>query len=103
MSPKLGRAIVLRDGHCRFGTCDCRHGLEIHHLVPGTWGGTDDPSNLAAVCTSRRHHQMLIPNGPWALIGNPNLPDGLRLVRYKDLSDDEARTYGLPPPSGRSP
>jgi hypothetical protein len=47
---------------------------------------------------------MLIPNGPWALVGNPNRPDGLRLVRYHDLTDDEAREYGLPPPpSGRSP
>jgi hypothetical protein len=103
LSPKLARAVHLRDGHCRLGTCDCTHGLEIHHLIPSSWGGSDEPSNLAVVCTSRRHHQMLIPNGPWALVGNPNRPDGLRLVRYHDLSDDEAREFGLPPPSGRSP
>jgi Domain of unknown function (DUF222)/HNH endonuclease len=103
LSPKLARAVQLRDGHCRFGTCDCQNGLEIHHLVPRTWGGSDDPSNLAAVCTTRRHHQMLIPNGLWALVGNPNRPDGLLLVRYHDLTDDEAREYGLPPPSGPSP
>ena len=103
LSSKLGRAILLRDGHCRLGTCDCTHGLQIHHLVPRSWGGSDDPSNLAAVCMPRRHHQMLIPNGPWALVGNPNRPDGLRLVRYDELTDDEARVYGLPPPSGRSP
>lgn len=103
LSPKLARAVQLRDGHCRFGTCDCTYGLEIHHLVPRTWGGSDDPSNLAAVCVAARHHQMLIPNGRWALVGNPNRPDGLRLVRYHDLTDDEARGYGLPPPSGRSP
>ncbi len=100
LSPKLARAILLRDGHCRCGTCDRRGGLQIHHLVPRSWGGSDDPSNLAAVCTSAGHHQMLVPSGPWALVGNPNRPDGLRLVRYGDLSDEEARHYGLPPPRG---
>jgi len=46
---------------------------------------------------------MLIPHGPWALVGNPNRPDGLRLVRYTDLTADQARRYGLPPPSRASP
>jgi hypothetical protein len=103
ISQKVARGVVLRDGHCRLGTCDCRFGLQIHHLVPRSWGGTDDPSNLAAVCVARRHHQMLIPTGPWALVGNPNRPDGLRLVRYDELTADEASEYGLPPPTGRSP
>jgi hypothetical protein len=67
---------------------------------PRSWGGTDDPANLAAVCRSAGHHQMLIPTGPWALVGNPNRPDGLRLVRYHDLTDDEARRHGPPPPRG---
>jgi hypothetical protein len=98
LSTKLARAILLRDGHCRFGTCGCRHSLEVHHLVPRSWGGSDDPSNLAAVCKAGRHHQMLIPNGPLALVGNPNQPDGLRVVRYHDLTPEQARHYGLPPP-----
>jgi HNH endonuclease len=98
LSTKVARAILLRDGRCRCGTCEVRHGLQIHHLVPRSWGGTDEPSNLAAVCTPAGHHQMLIPTGPWALVGNPNQPDGLRLVRYHDLTDEQARHYGLPPP-----
>ena len=103
LSEKIARAVLLRDGHCRCGTCDARVGLQIHHLVPRSWGGSDDISNLAAVCTLTGHHQVLIPNGPWALVGNPNQPDGLRLVRYADLTADEARGYGLPPPSRASP
>jgi 5-methylcytosine-specific restriction endonuclease McrA len=103
LSDKIARAVLLRDGHCRCGTCDIRYGLHIHHLVPRSWGGTDNPSNLAAVCTVIGHHQMLIPNGPWALVGNPNQPHGLRLVRYTDLTDHQARHYGLPPPSRTSP
>jgi hypothetical protein len=104
ISDKIARAVLLRDGHCRCGTCDLRYGLQIHHLVPRTWGGSDAISNLAAVCTVAGHHQMLIPHGPWALVGNPNQPDGLRLLRYADLTPDQARTYGLPPPPrGASP
>ncbi len=50
-------------------------------------GGTDDIANLAAVCTggTTDHHIMLIPHGPWTLTGNPNLPDGLRLIHRDEL------------------
>ena len=101
LSPKIVRSVRLRDGHCRCGNCEIRHGLEIHHLVPRSWGGTDDISNLAAVFAA--HHRELIPHGPWALVGNPNQPDGLRMVRYDTLTPDEARRYGLPPPSRPPP
>ena len=33
---------------------------------------------------------MLIPNGPYAIVGNPNLPDGLRTVHIDDLTPEEA-------------
>ncbi|HEX5588386.1 MAG TPA: HNH endonuclease signature motif containing protein, partial [Acidimicrobiia bacterium] len=100
ISPKISRSVRLRDGHCRCGNCDIRHGLEIHHLVPRSWGGTDDISNLVAVFAA--HHRELIPHGPWALVGNPNQPDGLRRIRYDTLTDHEATQHGLPPPARRS-
>ena len=89
LSPKITRAALLRDGHCRCGTCDRRHGLQIHHLWPRSWGGTDDISNLAAVCVggSTDHHPALVPHGPWLLLGNPNRPDGLRLVHRDQIPD----------------
>ena len=99
LSPKVLRAVLLRDGKCRCGTnCGLRHGLEVHHLVPRSWGGTDDVANLVAVFAG--HHAELVPHGPWALVGNPNQPDGLRRVLSADLSAEEARHYGLPPPPG---
>jgi len=98
LSEKITRAIRLRDGHCRWPGCDVRHGLEIHHLVPRSWGGTDDPANLAATCKVRGHHQALVPHGPLVLAGNPNRPDGLVLVRYDELTDDQAWELRLPPP-----
>jgi hypothetical protein len=94
LSPKLQRSVLLRDGHCRCGNCDLRYGLQVHHLRPRTWGGNDDISNLAAVASV--HHPMLIPNGPYALVGNPNLPDGLQMVHIDDLTPEQAAQVGLP-------
>jgi len=78
LSWKVRRAVLLRDARCRVTGCGRRRGLEVHHLVPRSWHGTDDISNLAAVCPA--HHRLLIPHGLLALVGNPNLPDGLQLV-----------------------
>jgi Domain of unknown function (DUF222) len=97
LSPKIARAVLLRDGHCRIPGCEVRHGLHIHHLRPRSWGGSDDLSDLAAVCGAGGHHPMLVPNGPWALVGNPNQPDGLQLVRVDELTVEQARQLGLPP------
>jgi HNH endonuclease len=98
LSPKIVRAVLLRDGHCRVPGCEIRHGLEVHHLRPRSRGGSDDPSNLATVCRPGGHHGMLVPTGRWALVGNPNRPDGLRLVRLDELTDDQATQLGRPPP-----
>jgi hypothetical protein len=96
LSPKVLRAVLSRDGQCRCGTnCGLRHRLEVHHLVPRSWGGSDDLANLVAV--SAGHHAELIPHGPWALVGNPNHPDGLKRVLSTSLTADEARHHGLPP------
>ncbi len=99
LSPKVVRAILLRDGHCRCGNCDLRYGLHVHHLRPRSWGGGDEPSNLAMVASV--HHPMLIPHGSYALVGNPNRPDGLRLVHIGELTPEEAAQVGLPPPRAR--
>ena len=102
LSPKIARAVLLRDGHCRIPGCEIRYGLHVHHLRPRSWGGTDDISDLAAVCTAGGHHQMLVPHGPWALVGNPNQPDGLRLVHLDDLTVEDALQLGRPPPRALS-
>ena len=98
LSPKIMRAVLLRDGHCRIPGCEVTYGLHVHHLRPRSWGGDDELSGLAAVCVIAGHHPMLVPNGPWALVGNPNLPDGLRLVHIDNLTPEDAEQLGLPPP-----
>ncbi len=88
LSPKVTRAVLLRDGHCRWPGCTRRTGLQVHHLWPRSWGGTDELENLAATCVggSTDHHPRLAPHGPSLLVGDPNQPDGLRLVHRADLA-----------------
>ena len=79
LTPKVRRAVVQRDGRCRWPGCETRWGLEVHHLIPRSQGGSDVFTNLATVCAT--HHRRLVPHGTWTLTGNPNRPDGLTLTR----------------------
>jgi len=87
LSPKVVRGVRLRDAKCRWPGCDRRTGLHVHHLWPVSWGGTDDQSNLALACVGggTDHHGLLAPQGEYLLLGNPNVPEGLHLVRVDDL------------------
>ena len=93
LSPKIVRAVLLRDHSCQI--CGRRHRLQIHHLRPRSWGGTDDISDLAAVCTTC--HPDLVPHGPYALVGNPNQPGDLHKVHLDDLTPQQRQQIGLPP------
>jgi hypothetical protein len=94
LSPKIVRAVLLRDHCCQI--CSRRHRLQIHHLRPRSWGGTDEISDLAAVCSTC--HPDLVPHGPYALVGNPNLPGDLRKVHLDDLTPEQREQLGLRPP-----
>jgi hypothetical protein len=94
LSPKTVPAVLLRDHCCRI--CGRRHRLQIHHRRPRSWGGTDEISDLASVCTTC--HPDLVPHGNYALVGNPNLPDGLDRVHLDDLTPEQREQVGLPPP-----
>jgi len=83
LSEKSKRVVRQRDGKCRWPGCDQRIGLEVHHLWPASWGGSDELWNLAAVCW--HHHHQLAPQGRWLLLGNPNHPAGLSLIDRDDL------------------
>ncbi len=83
LNEKVKRVVKQRDGHCRWPGCDRRVGLQVHHLWPSSWGGTDDLWNLATVCTV--HHAQLAPQGRVLLLGNPSSPGGLSLFDRDDL------------------
>ena len=92
VSQKRRRAAVRRDGRCRWPGCGHRLRLQVHHLDPSSWGGSDDTSNLAAVCPY--HHGLLIPHGDYVLGGKPNQPDGLTL---RLVTAEERRLRRLEP------
>jgi hypothetical protein len=96
LAPRVRKSVLRRDGHCRMGDCDRRHGLQVHHLWPKSWGGGDEQSNLASICVGggTDHHADLAPHGPWLLLGNPNRPDDMRLVHRSEL-EHLARLAGL--------
>jgi len=92
VSQKRRRAVVRRDGRCRWPGCNRRLRLQVHHLHPSSWGGGDETSNLASVCAY--HHGLLIPHGDYVLDGNPNRPDGLTL---RLVTAEERRRRRLEP------
>ena len=79
------RFVRARDQHCRVGVCeetDC----DYHHLVPRSEGGGHEPENVVLAGRPCGHHQMLVPNGPSILEGDPSQPDGLRVVHRDALA-----------------
>ena len=93
ITSRVMRAVMQHDVHCRWPGCTSTAGLEIHHIVPRSWGGTDDINNLVVVCAP--HHRQLVPHGPWALWGAPRQVGGLELIPADDMlrhleADDRA-------------
>ncbi len=74
----LERELRRRDLHCRYPGCERTHGLQAHHLVPVTWGGHTHRKQVAYLC--RNHHRLMEPHGTQRLVGDPDLPDGLRVI-----------------------
>jgi hypothetical protein len=58
VSPALRRALVIRDGGCRFPGCGRPQGwCDAHHVVHWADGGTTALSNLVLLC--RAHHRAV--------------------------------------------
>jgi hypothetical protein len=68
------RHVLARDHHCRVPGCGTRRRLDLHHVIHRAHGGTNDPSNLAALCPHhhRRHHR-----GDLGISGDADTTDGL--------------------------
>jgi hypothetical protein len=65
VNPGLRRALVLRDGGCRFPGCDRPAGwADAHHVVSWATGGTTTLDNLVLLC---RHHHTQAHEGGWRI------------------------------------
>ena len=68
ISPKLKRALLLRDGGCRFPGCTMSAWVDGHHIKHWIDLGPTRPNNL--VCLCRRHHRLM-HEGHWNITGDP--------------------------------
>ena len=69
--PALRRAILDRDGHrCADDSCNSRHRLQIHHIIPWSQGGTTDPDNLITLCWF--HHQIVVHERGFEIYRHPD-------------------------------
>ena len=84
--PAIRRAVIVRDGHCRFPGCDRPQAwCDSHHVVHWSDGGATALSNLLLLC--RRHHGMVHRTGGFGL----ELIDGRPVFRRPDGSELEDR------------
>ncbi len=63
VSPSVARLVWRRDGgRCRVPGCRSARGIEIHHLVHRTDGGSHDALNLALLCSACHlaHHRGVL-------------------------------------------
>ena len=83
--------LTARDPVCRVPGCERTFGLDAHHMLPRSHGGTTDKHNVVMICTT--DHKQAIPHGPWILHGDPEQPDGLtwRRIDQPGEGDGDAR------------
>jgi hypothetical protein len=74
----LERELARRDPHCRYPGCERTRGLQFHHLDPVTWNGHTSRKLVVRLCSE--HHPRMEPHGTERLVGDPDLPDGLRVI-----------------------
>ena len=66
VTPAQRRALLARDGHCRFPGCDRTSRLKAHHIIWWSRGGPTDLENLLMLCS--KHHRA-VHEGGWTLTG----------------------------------
>ncbi len=96
----MRRALIVRDGRCRFPTCDRPPAwCDAHHVVHWANGGVTALSNLVLLC--RRHHRLVHETGFRVTIveGHPHFkrPDGSD-VRAVTARSDPALLTPVPGP-----
>ena len=77
--PAIRRAVILRDGTCRFPGCARPHTwCDAHHIVHWADGGSTSLDNLLLLC--RRHHGMIHQRQGFRL----DLEEGVPIFRRSD-------------------
>jgi hypothetical protein len=88
-TPAIRRAVIARDGGCRYPGCDRPAGFcEVHHVVHWINGGRTAVHNLVLLCD--RHHHVIHLTGWIVKFDGHELrvirPDGTEVEHGRDLS-----------------
>ena len=62
------RALMIRDGMCRYPGCHQTRHLKAHHVIPWILGGRTDLDNLILLC---QWHHTVVHEGGVTIAGNP--------------------------------
>ncbi|KXP00875.1 HNH endonuclease [Tsukamurella pseudospumae] len=83
------RLTVLRRCHYRCEWCGSRTRLELDHIVPWSAGGSDNPSNLRALCHTCNQDRSNWVNDADMVIAHRNatMPSGMCLQHYSGDPD----------------
>jgi hypothetical protein len=82
VTPSQRLAVMARDLHCVFPTCDRpERWCDVHHIIPWLANGPTAIDNLVLLC---RHHHTLVHQAGWTIMGPPSelrvfRPDGTEL------------------------
>jgi Domain of unknown function (DUF222)/HNH endonuclease len=87
----LRRAVIARDGCCRFPGCDQpAMACQPHHIIPRSQGGPTSLTNLLLLCSF--HHLIAVHRWGWGIV---LLPDGTVIATSPDRSRT-LRSHGPP-------
>ncbi|HEY4176090.1 MAG TPA: HNH endonuclease [Kofleriaceae bacterium] len=98
--PAIQRLVWARDkGVCQTPGCRSCIGLEIHHIIPRSQGGTNDPSNLTLRCSSchQAHHEgrlRISGRAPDNVVTESVIPRG-ELAGRRDFHDASLRADAI--------
>jgi Domain of unknown function (DUF222)/HNH endonuclease len=87
--PAIRRALIARDGGCRFPGCTHNRFVDGHHIEHWADGGETSLDNLILLC---RHHHRLVHEGDFACEKTESGE-----VVFKDQRNMPLPTYGLLP------
>lgn len=90
----LRRALLVRDGGCRFPGCTHRRWIDGHHIEHWCAGGETSLANMLLLCS--RHH-TLVHEGGFGVAA-----DGDGRLRFLDPSGAEIPPTGIPRPPMRT-
>ncbi len=85
VSGRLRRHVVARDGGvCSVAGCNSGYRLQVHHIVPRSLGGTNDPENLCCLCW---YHHHVVVHGSGYRIDPDSPPQRRRLLAPAHVRD----------------